>query len=70
MIELNPAFDFGDPVWLKSDHDNDVQGTVIEYVVLPGLLIQYNVRWNDNEVHSHYECELASSPFRPDPALN
>lgn len=70
MIELNPVFDFGDPVWLKADADNDVCGIVVGYIVLPGLILQYDVRWSDNEIHTHYDFELANSPFRPDPALN
>jgi hypothetical protein len=64
---INPTFDFGEPVWHKaglSDDDYKMKGLVVGYEVLPGMLLRYDVRWADNSIGTHYECELTNTPFQ------
>jgi hypothetical protein len=70
---LDPVFDFGDLVWNRAgmyDETVKVRGVITEYQVMPGPIIKYEVRWEDNSMGVHYAYELSDSPFENSENLN
>ena len=58
-MTINPVFDFGDVVFVKTDTEQ-TEGMVTELTILPGGIIMYIVS-KDALLASFYDFELSDS---------